>query len=196
MLEKENNLANEISVMWDQQLTEACENGIKNMPYGSLLNLINGRKEYNNMNHVNIHPDTIRSRAKQKNLVISQLGVSSPMLKVENQIVVLLIQMARMHQPLNATEALQLANDLTEGNEIQEEVIAWKKKHSHYKEVTDRNDVTRMLGCGYWDGFMRRNGHLIVCKRGQKFAMDRDTWSTYPNFVDMYNGVYGGMEEA
>jgi len=118
------------------------------------------------------------------------------MLKVENQIVALLIQMAHMHQPLNATEALQLANDLTEGNEIQEEVIAWKKKHSYYKEATDRNDVTRMLGHGYWDGFMRKNGHLIVCKRGQKFAMDRDTWSTYHNFVDMYNGVYGGMEEA
>jgi len=50
------------------------------------------------------------------------------MLKVENQIVALLVQMAHMHQPLNATaEALQLANDLTEGNTIQEEVIAWKK---------------------------------------------------------------------
>ena len=69
--EKENNLANEISVMWDQQLTEARENSIKNMPNGSLCNLINGRKEYNNMNHVNIHPDAIRSCAKQKNLVIS-----------------------------------------------------------------------------------------------------------------------------
>ena len=68
------------------------------------------------------------------------------MLKVKNQIVTLLIQMACMHQQLNATEALQLANDLTEGNEIQEEVIAWKKKFLHYKEATDRNDVTRMLG--------------------------------------------------
>jgi len=37
-VEKENNLANEISVMWDQQLTEAHENGIKNMPNGSLKN--------------------------------------------------------------------------------------------------------------------------------------------------------------
>ena len=60
-----------------------------------------------------------------------------------------------MHQPLNATEALHLANDLTEGNEIQEEVIAWKKKYLHYKEETDENDVRRTLGCGYWDGFMR-----------------------------------------
>ena len=84
VVEKENNLANEISVMWDQQLTEACENGIKNMHNGSLLNLINGRKECNNMNHINIHPDTIQSCAKQKNLVISQLEVSSPMLKVKN----------------------------------------------------------------------------------------------------------------
>jgi len=58
-VEKKNNLANKISVMWDQQLTEACENGVKNMPNGSLLNLINERKEYNNMNHINIHPDTI-----------------------------------------------------------------------------------------------------------------------------------------
>ena len=92
---------------------------------------------------------------------------------------------------------MQLANDLTEGNEIQEEVIAWKKKHLHYKEETDENDVrTRTLGCGYWDGFMRRNGNLIVCKRGQKFAIDRDTCSTYHYFIDMYNGMNGGMEKA
>ena len=51
-----------------------------------------------------------------------------------------------MHQPLNATETLQLANDLTERNEIQEEVIAWKKKHSDYKEETDKNDVRGVLG--------------------------------------------------
>jgi len=58
-VEKENNLANKISVIWDQPVTEAHENRIRNMPNGSLLNLINERKEYNSMNHINIHPDTI-----------------------------------------------------------------------------------------------------------------------------------------
>ena len=50
------------------------------------------------------------------------------MLNVENQIVMLLIQMAHMCQPLNATEVLQLASDLTEGNEIQQEVLPGKRK--------------------------------------------------------------------
>jgi len=58
-VEKENHLANEMSVIWDQQVMKAHKNSIKNMPNGSLLNLINERKEYNNMNHINIHPDTI-----------------------------------------------------------------------------------------------------------------------------------------
>ena len=43
---------------------------------------------------------------------------------------------------------------------------------------------------------MKRNSNLIACKRGQKFAMDRDAWSTYCNFVDMYKIVYARMEDA
>jgi len=33
--------------------------------------------------------------------------------------------MAHMHQPLNATEALQLANNLVDGQDIKIEVIEW-----------------------------------------------------------------------
>ena len=70
-----------------------------------------------------------------------------------------------MHQPLNATEALQLANDLVDRKEIEKEVIKWKKKHVHFKDEED--NICRTLGTGYWHEFMKRNSHLIVCKRGK-----------------------------
>ena len=55
--------------------------------------------------------------------------------------------MACMHQPLNATEALQCANDLVDGEEIDKEVIEWKKKHIHFKD--EENNICRTLGPGY-----------------------------------------------
>ena len=49
---------------------------------------------------------------------------------------------------------------------------------------------------GYWHGFWKRNGNLLECKRGQKYATDRDNWTTYRNFKDMYSHVYNEMVDA
>ena len=54
-------------------------------------------------------------------------------------------------------------------------------------EWSDGDDV---LGRGYWQGFMARNGREVESKRGEKFAADRDNWSTYQNFDSMYKHCY------
>ena len=46
------------------------------------------------------------------------MEITSPMDKAEWEIVTLLTQIAHMHQLLNANEALQLANNLVDGQEI------------------------------------------------------------------------------
>ena len=37
---------------------------------------------------------------------------------------------------------------------------------------------------------------MICSKREQKYELDRNKWTTYTNFTDMYNHVYIEMEEA
>ena len=43
---------------------------------------------------------------------------------------------------------------------------------------------------------MRRNGDQIVSRRGQKYELDRASWTTYRNFKDMYVHNYAQMEVA
>ena len=49
---------------------------------------------------------------------------------------------------------------------------------------------------GYWKAFKRRNSHLICSKRGKKYELDRDKWTTYHNFASMYTHDYEAMEGA
>ncbi len=46
---------------------------------------------------------------------------------------------------------------------------------------------------GYWQGFMKRNGHRVKAKKGVKFDSKRADWCTYLNFQAMYDDVYNKM---
>ena len=43
---------------------------------------------------------------------------------------------------------------------------------------------------------MKRNGHRIVSRRGQKYELDRHNWTTYRNFRNIYEHTYLEMVEA
>ena len=51
-------------------------------------------------------------------------------------------------------------------------------------------------GRGYQNRFKQRNTHHIDNKRGQKYEMDRDKWTTYRNFLNMYDHVIEKICEA
>ena len=68
-------------------------------------------------------------------------------------------------------------------------MIEWKKKYSHGGDGC--------VGAGYWQGFKKRNGHLIKSKKGKKnFELDCASWSTYANFKQIYEQVYDEMVDA
>ena len=48
----------------------------------------------------------------------------------------------------------------------------------------------------YWLTFTRRSGDKTCTKKGQKYELDRATWSTYANFEQMYDQIYDMMVEA
>ena len=110
-------------------------------------------------------------------------GNKSPLLPVENEFVSLILCMSKIKRALTVSEGLRLINELIDGTEIQQQLIAWKIKRKIY--CHNEIDLGR-VGTSYWRGFLNRNSSQIKSKVARKFAFDRSNWTTYLNFRDMY----------
>ena len=77
---------------------------------------------------------------------------------------------------------------MIEGTKTQRDLIAFKEHSSH--------GYNRTVGIGYWKAFKQRNTHLICTKRGAKYELDRDRWTTYMNFSDIYDHMYDEMVDT
>ena len=53
-----------------------------------------------------------------------------------------------------------------------------------------------IVGSGYWRGFVKRNKDRLVSKRGQKYDLSRDKWTSCQNFKNMYRHKIAEMKEA
>ena len=82
-------------------------------------------------------------------------------------------------------------NSLIDNSELAKDLVEWKKKN-----IRGTNNTLPKIGRGYWQGFMRRRGHEICSKKGEKYELDRASWTTYANFNDMYKHVYDKMVDA
>ena len=67
---------------------------------------------------------------------------------------------------------------------------SWKKRGN------SNNAETGIVGRGYWQKFMKWNRDKIVSKRGQKYKLNWQNWTTYSNFVLMCNHYIQEMIEA
>jgi hypothetical protein len=71
-----------------------------------------------------IDPSTIRSRCKRSH-IIPVLPTISPIAAVEAYLIAVILQLARMCSPINATMGLHLAaNSFIEGTDIAKAIIA------------------------------------------------------------------------
>ena len=154
-----------------------------------LVRIINEVKEKRGI-IVKISPSAIRRRVDRKSLQCHHLagGQVSPLAKIEPTILGIIIQMARMRQCLTPSRGLSLINSLIKDTPIQGELVAWK--------ATNTPNTSGVVGRGYWRSFLKRNKNKIVSKRGQKYELNRQNWTTYANFVHMYNSIIDEMVEA
>ena len=111
----------------------------------------------------------------------------TPMKDVEPVLVKICVQMSRIRQCLSAPNGLSLANSLIKGTDTEYHVATFKDKYSSQQSISGHSNS---LGPKYWQNFMKRNGHELECKRGQKYSVDRENWCTYQNFSQMYTNVY------
>ena len=96
---------------------------------------------------------------------VDHAGHTSPPLRIESEIISVLIQMDRIRQSLTPSLSIHLINSLINGKSIQIELMVFKEKYSHKENGS--------VGQRYWTGFKKRNRHLIRSKRGQKYELYR-----------------------
>ena len=155
----------------------------KKVKFGTLKHIIERNKKKYDLVDVNVPLKTIEQRIHRNRVetVGNKCcgGHKSPLLSIEDTVVDILLQMARIRQSLTPTRGLALVNSLIEDQPIQKNLIEWKEKISNNGKGT--------VGMSYWRKFMKRNEHKIVSRRGAKYELNRQNWTTYKNFVNMYH---------
>lgn len=92
---------------------------------------------------------TIQNQIKHGLTSTPHPGVKSPLQDAEQRLVKICIQMGKILQPLNGTEAIALMNNLIDGTAIQQDLIAFQKCRKFGKDEVENG--TR----GWWRGFLR-----------------------------------------
>ena len=191
MLQKKSNemklidAKNEVTIMYNDMKKEAIQKGSR-IKYGALRDLIKSVKSARHIK-ADISSSAIRRRVHRNRLVNHHIagGQVSPLLKIEPLIVEIILQMARIRQCLCPSKGLQLVNSIIKGTKMQEELIKWKQ--------TNTPNDCGTVGVGYWKSFLKRNKTKIVSRRGQKYELNRQNWTTYANFVHMYDHTISEM---
>jgi len=121
-------------------------------------------------------------------------GHSSPLKDLEDTIVYIFIEMSQIWQPLTTSESLVFMNSLIQGTKFEHLVTMFEAKYCNktMKETTKKGEV----GLHFWQNFMQDNSHHIVNKHGERFVLSHADWSTYDNFVAMYDHIYDEMHSA
>ena len=178
---------NEIAEEYNEHRIAAIKSNCK-VKKGTLDKIIAKKKRERKIK-ADIKPQTICRRIIRGVLHHRHRGGHiSPLEEIESIAVTIMVQKARIRQPLTPSKGLSLINDLIEGTEYQDRLVKWKRKFT----VNAVNSVGR----GYWYSFMKRNRNKISSKRGQKYELDRQNWTTYANFADMYDHCVIEMEQA
>jgi len=185
-----------VCLHYDEQWKACDEDSNSCVSKGSLKRLISRKKEEFGLGHDCIIPiETIWTQVKNKNFAVDCCGGhDSPLKELEDTIVDFLIAMSHCCQPLTTSKSLVLVNSLIQGTKYQSIVAEFQSKYcAGMMKATTKKGEAR---AHFWQNFMQQNSHRIVNKRGEKFAPSCTDWSTYENFVAMYDHIYKEMHAA
>ena len=110
----------------------------------------------------------------------------SPLIFIEDKIVELVLCMSNIKRSLSVSEGLSLVNELIVDTKLQDRLIDWKLKNNIFYSCKEE---LGKVGVGYWHRFLKRNRHRLRSKKGRKFGCNRSNYSSYLNFMDMYEHI-------
>ena len=185
---------NEIAKLFLETVNTAKATTGKRVTNGALQAIIDDVRDRRNLpaEFTMLH-STVRKRIERGKIFATHRGHTSPLISLEQSAVTTIKQMCRIRQCLTPNQGIALINSMVVGTDAQSKLVEWKNKNSH---INDDIDLQGQIGKGYWQGFMKRNRSKIRSTRGQKYELDRSSWTTYANFSDMYKHNYTEMEEA
>ena len=104
----------------------------KRLPSGRLEVIIGGVTSKHSLDSSDVCQSTIRRKETRFNnaiITLMQGGHILSITKVENELVGLIIQIARIRYPMTPSNCLQLANDFVSETESEKDVIEFKNKY-------------------------------------------------------------------
>ena len=181
---------NQIADIYSKERKE----GRKQIKRGRLEEIIKEAKEENNLpSEVVIKQSTIRKRfQKRRRTQVFVRGVPSPLAPVETQMIATMLQLARIRQHVSPSQAISLANSMISGKPIQQELINFKEKTKSKQDP----HLWGTVGRKFWYNLKSRFDTVIEVKKGQKFELDHNAWTTYTNFDQMYDEIAKEMLNA
>jgi hypothetical protein len=136
-----------------------------------------------------ISPGTVRTQARRSLAKSSGHGAKSPLPDAEKALVEICIQMGKIRQPLNCTDAIELMNNSIKDTDLQKELVKFQMQPKlGYKDGKVSN--------GWWKGFLCRHEHELVTKHGERFALNHHNWTTLANIKQMYDAIYNEIVDA
>jgi hypothetical protein len=191
---KKARLMNAITLAYSAKVRENKMNNKLRVPKGYLKKLeAEKREELGIESTVNINLRSIQARQFGKYLTPLHRGTPSPLRELERIVLPIVMQMAKVRQPMRPPEVIALVNSFLDGTIHQQKLISWKKIHE--PNIATDNDLGK-IGVGYFNRFMKRHGPYLDSSVGRKFAVDRSDWLKPGYLQDMYDSIYKIFEEA
>ena len=116
-------------------------------------------------------------------------GVKSLLAGAEKALVAIGIQMGKIRQPLNCTEAIELMNNLIQDTDSQKALLKFQRM---WKLGSKGGKASK----GWWAGFLCQHEHELVTKQRERFALNRHDWMTLENIKQIYDVIYDEMVDA
>ena len=88
-------------------------------------------------------------------MVAPHRGAQSPLKPIEEYIIAMLNQIAKMRQPLCVSEGLALANALIEGTEWEQRLLDFKTKRG-WKQFDEKGEKKKLLGKKWFNVFLKK----------------------------------------
>jgi hypothetical protein len=138
-----------------------------------------------------INKRTVITRVQRNNPTGLGEGQISPLQEIEPLLSQYIQRLGEMREPLDQTNVIALACDLVRGTEVENKLIIWKKKYSHWLEGS-----SALIGPGWYSGFKKRYSHELKLVKAMNCDTQRATWCQYQHFEAMYDHIYKRFVEA